>query len=116
MRLSYQNVRELLRTDGPMTSIDVARYFPQCPRASVCSVISHLLRQPVRTIHIDSFTRDDITGGLKRHLRAVYAYGDKPNARRPPRLTYTEISRKQRETRDVHKRVATSIWTWRPTA
>ena len=79
-------VREILRMleeEGPMTRSEICKRLGR-PKDEVVSVVSRLnKRTPVagRRIYVREYVYD--MEGERTYPRAVYAIGDKPNAKRP---------------------------------
>lgn len=86
-----ERVLRLLEELGPMTRAEICRELG--PHAkNVSSIVSILVRdQPrnPRRVHICEWVFD--MEGERHYPRAVYALGDKPNARRPKPKKRTEI-------------------------
>lgn len=87
MRREYgKTVGEILRIleeIGPMTAMEISDHL-NLNRYSTSSIIARLCKEsktiPKRA-HIKSYTYDH--EGQRKYPRAVYALGDKPNARNP---------------------------------
>lgn len=86
-----QRMLDALAELGPMTRSELCRAVG-ADRRTCASVVSRLMRprqRPVapRRVHICGWRDDE--EGQRRYLRAVYALGDRPDARKPaykPRL------------------------------
>lgn len=114
-------ILEHLQEFGPATSAELCRMLPYC-RHTIISGLKALrmsqLKRP-RMIYIQSYTYDDEV--KQPYPRAIYAIGNKPDAKRPKRATNTERTKRWREkqvlrTRDS-KRMAiapNSVFNWRP--
>jgi tRNA G37 N-methylase Trm5 len=110
-----------LRDFGPATTAELCRHIPH-NRHTITSALELLRKnRPVkpRCIHIHAYTHDDEI--KQRYPRAIYAFGNKPDAKRPPPENGTTRTKRWRDqqvvrTRDS-KRVATvpsSVFNWRP--
>lgn len=78
-------VIETLQTFGPMTSTELALNFG-CDRAELTGVLTRMQRPGPNTpkrIHISGYVYD--TEGCRRYPRAMYAVGDKRDAKKPER-------------------------------
>jgi hypothetical protein len=109
MKLSHQAVRELLTTVGPLTSREVFEFFADTTPQNVSAVISTMRNGAHKQVYVCEWTRNNGYG--KTYLRAVYAVGNKPDARKPPRISNAQSCAKRRAKRAIPK-VANSIWNW----
>lgn len=108
MKLSYQNVRSVLRECGPMTMREASRFFPDVPYCNVASMISAMrIRVVTKQLHIHSWTRDGIG---RKYLRAVYAIGDKKDAKKPPVISDHERRKAWREKKRLPRLAANSVF------
>lgn len=86
-----QRILRMLAELGPMTRLEICRELE--PNAqNISSLVSALLReQPCnpRRVHISGWICE-IEGG-RRYPRAIYALGDKPDAKRPRPMKRAEI-------------------------
>jgi len=76
-------VLELLREVGPMTRAEMSQHL-QIDRRNLASVVTRMIRSSPRLprrIHILRYVFD--MEGQRAYPRAVYALGDKPDAKRP---------------------------------
>ena len=88
MKLTYENVRSVLRECGPLTMHEVALFFPSVPYCNVGSVISGLrIKVQKKQVYIHSWTREGVG---RKYLRAVYALGDKRDAKKLPVISDKE--------------------------
>lgn len=99
-------VLEALRDVGPMTRAQLADYL-EIDKRSFGSLFGYLMRQcridvfgkvtiiPKR-VYIIRWVRDD--QGARNYPRRVYALGDKPDAKKPPPLTYTQLNQRRYKT------------------
>lgn len=109
MKLSRQALRDTLVEVGPMTASELARFFPGDSLNNVSAQIYHMRRTKPPQLHISGWTREDGIG--KAYLRAVYAAGNKRDARKPQLISNAESSRRWKAKRTIPK-VANSIWNW----
>ena len=101
-------VEIVLKQGGSWTVQDIANYTGSDPSA-VKKALQRMERiNVVRTAHIFAWTREQC--GERLYIRPVYAYGDKPNAKRPKPFTGNENTVRSRSLK--RKRVA-SVWEWR---
>lgn len=97
MKLSLANIRSVLEHCGPMTMREVAGYFPDNDYHDVSSMLSAMrLRTVKRQVHISGWTQDGVG---RKHLRAIYALGDRRDSIKPPRQSNTERMREARKRR-----------------
>lgn len=95
MKLTYENVRSILRECGPLTMHEVALFFPSVPYCNVGSVISGLrIKVRKKQVYVHSWTREGVG---RKYLRAVYALGDKRDAKKPPVISDKERCQTWRE-------------------
>ena len=91
-----------LEDAGELTRAEICAALGQ-PKDKVAAVVSRMNRPNTRgakRIYIARYTRhDDANDGI--YLRAVYALGDLPDAKRPKPLTRKEIVRRHREAKHV---------------
>lgn len=76
-------VLELLREVGPMTRAEMSQHL-HIDRRNLASAVTRMIRSSPRLprrIHILSYVSD--MEGQRVYPRAVYALGDKPDAKRP---------------------------------
>jgi hypothetical protein len=108
MKLSHENVRSVLHECGPLTSREIARFFPDERHQSVAAVVSALRRAAKKQVYIHAWSRENVET-TRDYLRAVYALGDKADARKPAPMSNAErCSRwKARTTRPT---CPTSVW------
>lgn len=110
MKLSRENVRSVLEQCGPMTMREVAKFFPDVPYQNVGSVISAMRRRVAqRQVYIHSWTREGIG---RKYLRAVYALGDKKDAKKPPVISDKERSTAWRKRQKVPHVAVNSVFNW----
>lgn len=89
-----QRILDLLAEHGPMTLRELAHDIGISADLLRCYVGSLRQRRP-GVIYIDSYRRDEDGGRL--YPRALYALGNKPDAKRPKKLTQSEYNRRARE-------------------
>jgi hypothetical protein len=113
MKATHAGVLEVLTTVGPLTSREVAEFFPSSSHEDVAAVLSSMRTAARKRVYVQAWTRDN--GHGKCVLRRIYAAGDQPDVKAPPRMPRKEITRRYRERNRLPK-VANSIWAWRPGA
>jgi len=110
MKLSRENVRSVLHECGPMTMRELSKFFPDVPYQNVGSAISAMrLRVQTKQVYIYSWTREGIG---RKYLRAVYAVGDKRDARKPPVISDYERKKAYREKKRIPQVAVNSVFTW----
>ena len=110
MKLNWENVKSVLGQCGPMTMREVARFFPDHPYPNVSSLISAMrLKVKTKQIYIYSWTREGIG---RKYLRAVYAVGDKRDARKPPVISDYERKKAWRDKKRIPQVAVNSVFTW----
>lgn len=115
MKVSHAAVLDVLAAVGPLTSREIAEFFPGSTYENVSAVVSTLRNLATPRVYICAWTRDN--GHGKQYLRAVYAVGDKPEARKPRPLNNRErCARRRAKQRPAAAGIPNSIWTWRPGA
>ena len=108
MKLTHDNVRELLADVGPLTSRELAEFFPEATQWNVSSSLSSMRRARNKCVYIKEWKRS--LEDSREHIRAVYALGDKPDARRPRSLTNAEKCGRWRDKQRIP--ACNSVWTW----
>ena len=106
MKLTHDNVRELLADVGPLTSREVAEFFPEASHWNVSSALSALRRARNKQVYIKTWRRN--LEGNREHIRAVYALGNKPDARRPQAVTNAEKCQRWRKKQRIP--TVNSVW------
>lgn len=116
MKVSHAAVLDVLAKVGPLTSREIAEFFPGVSHENVSAVVSTLRNLATPRVYICAWTRDN--GHGKTYLRAVYAIGDEPEARKPRPLSNRERCARHRAKRRPTAAAGTpnSVWTWRPGA
>lgn len=104
MRVSHQGVRDTLAACGPLTSAEVAAFFPASPHRDVAAVLSTMRAAARKQVHIVEWTRD--VHAQRAQPRPVYALGDGPDAPRPAPQPLAEIARRYRDKRRIGKQVS----------
>lgn len=108
MKLTYENVRSVLRECGPMTMHEVAKFFPGVPYCNVGSAISKMrIRMATQQVYIHSWTREGVG---RKYLRAVYALGNKKDAKKPPVISDQERKQAWREKKRVPQLPVNSVF------
>lgn len=93
------DILHALETCGPMTRDELCNAL-DVDRMNISAVISRLVRPTVaapRRLHISGYTHDSETG--RRYPRAIYALGDKPDAKKPNRQANRREARKRSDKR-----------------
>ena len=112
MKPSFANIRDVLHICGPLTMREVAQFFPDVHYRQVSSFLTAMrLTVVTKQIHIQSWTME---GFGRRYPRPVYALGNKPDARKPKRLSQAERCREYRRRMKPPANVANSVFAWRP--
>ena len=110
MKLSRENIRSVLRECGPMTMRELSKFFPDVPYQNVGSAISAMrIRVGERQIYIHAWTREGVG---RKYLRAVYALGNKRDARKPPVISDKERSQAWRARHKVPQVTVNSVFNW----
>lgn len=109
MKASMPAIRETLGACGPLTSREILQFFPASSQQDVAGALGAMRRLATKQVYIHSWVRESDFG--KDYLRAVYALGDKPDARKPRKLTNAERCRRWKAKRAIPK-VANSVFTW----
>ena len=109
MKLTHENVRGVLAAQ-PMTSREAAAFFPGYRHQDVAAVISTMRHLATPQVYILLWTRD--ADGMKTYLRAVYALGNRRDARKPAPLGNAERSARKRARRKSPAAPGTpnSVW------
>ena len=114
MKHSYAAVRQILQQCGPLTMHEVAAHFPDVPYQDVGSILHKMHKGLAKQqVYIVRWTYYGIG---RRYPRAVYALGCEPDAAKPVLESNAERLMRQREKKKYIKRIANSVWTWRPGA
>lgn len=114
MRATSHAIRETLAVCGPLTSRELHEFFPGSSQQEVASLTSAMVRKLAKKrVYIHSWVRDSDYG--RDYLRAVYALGDLPDARKPRKLSNAERCRRWKAKNAIPKH-ASSVFTWRPGA
>jgi hypothetical protein len=108
VKISHQGVRDLLASVGPLTTREIAEFFPDSSHQNVAATMLSMRKAAKPTVHVSEWTRDNGYG--KTYLRAVYALGNAPNARKPKIYTNAERCARKRAKRKIPK--ANSVFTW----
>lgn len=86
-------VRAVVRRDGPVSAIEIARVTGLPPR-HVSAALAYQ-KNTQRVIHISGWRRDEDGGHL--YLRALYSEGQDRDARKPPPLTRSDYNKRHRQ-------------------
>lgn len=109
MKASHATIRETLEACGPLTSREIHQFFPASSQQDVSAMISTMRHLATQQVYIHSWVRENDYG--KDYLRAVYALGAKPDARKPRKLTNAERCRRHKQRRAIPK-AANSVFNW----
>lgn len=90
---SHQSIRDALQHCGPLTSADLARLLG-ADQWNVASALGKMRRAARKTVYIKAWEMH--APGEKSTPRAVYALGDAPDARRPPKQPNRVITARYR--------------------
>ena len=96
---TVRDILHTLETCGPMTRDELCNAL-DVDRMNISAVVSRLVRPPKnapRRVHISGYTHDSETG--RRYPRAIYAVGDKPDAKKPNRQANLRDNRKRSDKR-----------------
>lgn len=106
MKVSHQAMRELLASVGPLTTREAAEFFSDSSHVNVSAVLSTMRTGVRKQVHIAEWTRDN--GHGKEYLRAVYALGDQPDAKKPRNLSNSERCKRWKAKRRIP--AINSVW------
>lgn len=109
MKVTHAGVRETLATVGPLTSREVAAFFPGSRHQDAAAVISSMRRLATKQVYVHSWVRENDAG--RDYLRAVYALGDQRDAPKPRKLSNAERCRRWKAKWAV-PRHASSVFAW----
>lgn len=108
MKATASAVRDLLAKVGPLTAMEVAKFFPESRYQDVSSILSNMRKRlATKRVYICEWTHDGVG---KFYLRPVYALGAKRDAKKPECLSPAQRCKRWREKQRVPK--VNSIWTW----
>lgn len=93
-----------LKHVGPGTCSDLAEAL-SFEVAAIRAKVSGLRKLEPKQVYIDSYQREAVAGIL--YIRAVYAFGNKPDAKKPKPLTDVEYQRRYRQRK---KTVVSSVF------
>ena len=109
MKVSHPGVRQTLAACGPLTSREIAAFFPSSSHADVSAMISSMRRLATKQVYIHAWVRENDYG--RDYLRAVYALGNERDAPKPRAMTNAERCRRHKARRAL-PRAANSVFTW----
>lgn len=95
MKLTRENIRGVLSFAAPLTTREIASFFPDFTHEDVASAVISMRKAAVKQVYIQSWTRDNGYG--KTYLRAQYAIGDLPDARKPRIFSNKEVLQRRRD-------------------
>lgn len=111
MKVTHQGVRDTIATCGPLTSAEVALFFPGSTHRDVAAVMSTMRNAARKQLYIAAWTCD--ADQQKAQPRPVYDLGDKPCAKRPPPQSEYEITKRYRAKQRIGRpaeHVPRSVW------
>jgi hypothetical protein len=108
MKLTHENVRSVLRECGPLTSREIARFFPGDRHQSVAAVVVSLRKAAKQQVYVHSWTRESVESA-REYLRAVYALGNRRDAKKPAVMTNAERCARWKA-RTARPNAPTSVW------
>ena len=112
MKATAQGVRDLLEQVGPLTTLEIAAFFPDTRYQDVAAILSNMRKRlATKRVYICEWTRD--IGQGKSYLRPVYALGSRPDARKPPAVTNAEKCKRWKAKQRIP--ACNSVWTWAAT-
>lgn len=106
MKVTHQGVREVLATVGPLTSREIAEFFPDSRPENVGAVINTMRTLATKQVHICGWTRDN--GHGKTYLRAIYALGDRRDSLKP--APFSNAERCERKRAKARRPKINSVW------
>ncbi len=108
MNPSFANIRGVLECCGPLTMREVAEFFPGTDYRRVsCFLTAMRLTVVHKQVYIQSWTMEGIG---RPYPRAIYALGNKPDARKPPPMNNAERQRRARARLKPPVAVPNSVW------
>lgn len=96
--ISRQQIVDLLKELGPMTMREIADQL-RIDLDRIRSFIGSTRQKKPGVIYIQSYRRDEDGGRL--YPRALWAAGNLPDAKRPPKLGHPEYNRRARKKKKV---------------
>ena len=106
-KVSNNAIRDILFSVGPMTGREVADFFPGSSYWNVASALSSMRKRfAKKQVYILKWEREHIEH--RDYLRAIYALGDLPDARKPRAVTNSEKCRRWRNRQVIPK--INSVW------
>lgn len=102
--ISRQKIVDILTELGPMTMREIADQL-KTDLDRIRSFIGSTRQKKPGVIYIQSYRRDEDGGRL--YPRAVWAAGNRPDAKKPPKLGHPEYNRRARKKR---KKAVASIF------
>lgn len=107
-RASHAAIRETLAACGPLTSRELMLFFPDSTQQDIAGMLASMRRRVAKPqIHIHSWVRE--ADHARDYIRAVYALGDLPDARKPKPMTNAERCRRHKARRAL-PRVPNSVF------
>lgn len=113
IRATHEGIRTVLKTVGPLTSIEIAQFFPGSSTRCVSGMLSTMrIKAAIKQIYIQSWVRESEHG--KDSPRPVYALGCSKDAPKPRRMNNSEKCKRYRARMIDPSKIANSVFTWRP--
>jgi hypothetical protein len=107
-RASHAAIRETLAACGPLTSRELMSFFPASSQQDIAGLLGSMRKRvAVRQVYIHSWTRE--ADHARDYIRAVYALGDLPDARKPKPMSNAERCRRHKA-RKALPRVPNSVF------
>lgn len=111
MKPTFENIRGVLKYTGPLTMREISQFFPNHPFRQTSSAITCMrVGLAKKQIYIESWTMEGVG---RPYPRAVYALGDKRDAKKPVPPSNAERCREYRDRKRVPQ-AANSVFSWRP--
>ena len=107
-RVSHAGIREALAACGPLTGRELGAFFQESSQQDVSAMISSMRRLAKKQVYVFRYERH-ATDSTRDYLRAVYALGDKPDARKPRPMSNAERC-KRHKVRKALPRVPNSVF------
>jgi hypothetical protein len=108
VKATHAGIREVLRTCGPLTSREVAAFFPASDHRNVSAMLSNMRRLATKQVYIARWTRDSET--QRGYPSAVFALGARPCARKLAPFTNAERCSRWRARQALGRGVPNSVF------
>ena len=101
-RASHAAIRETLAACGPLTSRELMSFFPDSTQQDIAGLLGSMRKRvAVKQVYVHSWTRE--ADHARDYIRAVYALGNLPDARKPKPMTNAERCRRHKARRAIPK-------------